>query len=145
MVYELVRRWEARRGDGSGDRVDAELAGRFVGVKVREGREAGRIGRRRPALEAGCRAEGVLTNEGSLREAMRGGLVSREILMFEGTMTQLEEDSYLGLLPAREGVGSGLGLESGSGYLPGMLVCGGLELGLMVLLAEGEMSLHMLD
>lgn len=142
VVYELVRRWEARRGDGTGDRVDAELAGRLVGVKVREGRDAGRIGRRSPALDAGRRVEGVLAKEGSLREAMRDGLVSREAVMFEGTMTQLEEEPYLGLFPAREGVLSGLGLESGSGYPPGTLVDGGLGI---AVLAEGEMSCQMLD
>lgn len=110
---------------------------------MRDGRETGRIGRQRPALEAGRRAEGVLAKEGSLREVTREGLVSREVVMLGGTMIQLEDEWYLGLLPAQEGVRSGLGLESASGYPPGTLADGCLES--MMLLADGEISCQMLD
>jgi hypothetical protein len=106
--YEFARLCDARFGDGSGDRVDAELAVLFADTCPKEGLEAGRMGRRRPALEAGRRAVGVLAEEGSLREAMRVGLGERDEEVWGGTRTQLEELSTLGRLPGRGGVVEGL-------------------------------------
>ena len=62
---------------------------------MRDGREAGRTGRRSPAFEAGRLVEGVLAEDegGSLRHAWRKGLVSRDSGVWEGTKTQLDEES----------------------------------------------------